>query len=271
VLSVGGFSSQSSGGSARIGGSISAGAGGSGSNASAGGGSDAHAPGPPLPTLSANDPILSDPTPAGPGSFWYTSPSGPCIYRPSASPICYLLVEPSASNVDVSATAASLARELELTLAPIEANPTATRDGLTGAASWFWLASAPVARSLSLTLDGVSVTVSASPGAVEWNFGDGTSLTAGAGVSFQAGSPPPGAITHIYQTRCLPGDQGADPYVLASCGPGGYQVSATVTWAVSFRASGALTQSGSLDPAQTTSTLVYPVSEVRAFLEGARR
>lgn len=269
VLRIGGFSSQS-GGSGSIGGSISAGGEGAGHSSPsppAGSGNSTQAP--PPPTLASNAPILSDPTPAGPGSFWYTSPSGRCIYRPAASPICYVIVAPTAPQLDVAATAASLARELELTLAPIEANPAADQDGLTGAESWFWLDSAPRTRSLSLTLDGVTVSVSASPGEVEWSFGDGSSLEGGPGSPFAQGSPPPGAVTHLFGTRCLPGDQGVDPYVLPSCGPGGYLVSARVSWTVTFAAVGAINQRGELDPIQTTSTLLYPVSEARSFLVGA--
>jgi hypothetical protein len=75
-------------------------------------------------------------------------------------------------------------------------------------------------------------------------------------------------VRHLYETRCRPGDAGRNPYVLTSCGSGGYAVEALVRWSISFVASGAVSASGSL-PERTTSTgISYPVSEARGFLVG---
>ena len=41
-------------------------------------------------------------------------------------------------------------------------------------------------------------------------------------MPYRSGPPPEGAIVHIYETRCLPGDEGRNPYVLGSCGSNGY-------------------------------------------------
>jgi hypothetical protein len=88
-------------------------------------------------------------------------------------------------------------------------------------------------------------------------------------VPYQPGAVPASAITHTYETRCLPGDQGHDPYVLSSCGGSGYQLTASVNWQISYQASGSITETGTL-PARTTSSSVdYAVSEARAFLTGA--
>ena len=112
--------------------------------------------------------------------------------------------------------------------------------------------------------------VSAEASQIDWSFGDGATLDAGPGVAYEDGAAPAGAVTHVYQTRCLPGDQGHDPYVLASCGADGYVVSASTTWAISFNASGPVSESGQLPSQTSESQLVYPVSEVRAFLTGAQ-
>jgi len=88
----------------------------------------------------------------------------------------------------------------------------------------------------------------------------------GPGVPYQADAPASDAITHVYDTRCLPGDQGHDPYVLASCGQDGYSVEAVVVWRISYSAAGPVAGSGAL-PARTTETSApYPVSESRAFM-----
>jgi hypothetical protein len=101
---------------------------------------------------------------------------------------------------------------------------------------------------------------------VRWSFGDGGSLVGGAGVPYRQGSVATGAIRHVYQTRCLPGDRGHDPNVLSSCGTNGYTVAASVVWAISYQATGPVSAGGAL-PARTTSTsIAYPVSESRAFL-----
>jgi len=222
---------------------------------------------PPFPPLSTSAPILHDQHPGGPGSFWYTDGAGhACQYVPNSVTPCFTLVGPGSNNggqVSPSAVAQSLARRVELAPGEIKTSP--TRTGLTGAQSWFWLDPAPTRQSLSISLAGETVNVTADP-TIEWRFGDGGSLHGGPGVPYQADAPASDAITHVYDTRCLPGDQGHDPYVLASCGQDGYSVEAVVVWRISYSAAGPVAGSGAL-PARTTETSApYPVSESRAFL-----
>jgi hypothetical protein len=222
---------------------------------------------PPFPPLSTSSPILKDHHPGGPGSFWYTDAAGhACQYVPNSVTPCFTLVGPgsnSGGQVSPAAVAQSLARRVEL--APGAINTSPARAGLTGAQSWFWLDPAPRPQSLSISLAGETVNVTADP-TVEWRFGDGASLDGGPGVPYQADAPASDAITHVYDTRCLPGDQGHDPYVLASCGQEGYSVEALVVWRISYSATGPVAESGAL-PARTTETSAsYPVSESRAFL-----
>ena len=101
---------------------------------------------------------------------------------------------------------------------------------------------------------------------ISWQFGDGSSLDAGAGIPYQPGPVPSIAVTHVYETRCLPGDQGHDPYVLSSCGSNGYELVAAVSWQISYRAAGPIATSGTLPSRTTISSAAYPVSEARAFL-----
>lgn len=91
---------------------------------------------------------------------------------------------------------------------------------------------------------------------------------AGRSWPYVAGRPPAGSIRHLYETRCLPGVVGRNPYVLPSCGARGYALAALVHWTISFEATGAVTASGSLPSRITSTGLAYPVSEARAFLVG---
>lgn len=222
---------------------------------------------PPVLTLSSSSPLLQNPHPMGPGTLWYQGPPGQqCVYAPSTSPLCFAIVGPNGGRLDPSSVAAAVAQSMDLVLPPIEASPSASRNGLTGDASWFWLDGAPGEQSVTVRLGAESVTVSADPSATDWSFGDGAVRSGGAGVAYRPGAPPADAITHVYETRCLPGDQGRDPNVLVSCGSDGYAVAAQVRWTISFIATGPVAAAGALPARTTESSLVYPVSEARAFL-----
>jgi hypothetical protein len=227
----------------------------------------------PYPSLRSDSPVLRNAVPFGPGSFWYSDGSGhACMYAPDSVLPCYTVVAPPAEGTPGApglspvAIAASVADRMPLSPGEIRTSPSAR--GLTGAASWFWLDPPPRTTTLSVTLAGERVTVTAEPYAVEWRFGDGAAFSGGAGVPYRPGPPPPEAVTHVYGTRCLPGDQGRNPYVLASCGEDGYAIEATVSWRISFQASGAVGAEGSLPTRTTEASAVYPVSEARAFLLG---
>jgi hypothetical protein len=226
---------------------------------------------PPYPTLPADSSLLQSSTPFGPGSFWYSDGTGQtCAYVPDASPSCYTVTAaggttPAIPPPNPEAIAADAADQLALTPGAIETSPETA--GLTGAASWFWLSPAPQDATLSVSVGGEDVTVTAAP-QIEWEFGDGTDLSAGPGVPYSSGPVPDDAVTHVYETRCLPGDQGNDPYVLPTCGNDGYPVNAVVTWQTSYQAGGQISDTGTLPTRTTTATIDYPVSEVRAFLTG---
>lgn len=168
--------------------------------------------------------------------------------------------------VNPALLAANVAARLALLPGRIQASPSSQTAGLTGAASWFWLEPSPAASSLTVALGGERVTVNANVSSVRWSFGDATSRSAGPGVPYKPGSPPPGAVRHVYQTRCLPGDRGHDPNVLSSCTSQGYTVAAGVVWAISYQATGPITSAGALPARATTTSTAYPVSEARAFL-----
>ena len=233
---------------------------------SANGSGGAPAP-PPYPLLASDSPLLQDGEPYGSGSFWYPNTTGQtCAYIPDSSPLCFNVTGSTApAIVTPAAIAEDLVAELDLSAGAIAASPAPA--GITGAASWFWLDPTPSEQDLSETLAGETVTISAVP-SVSWQFGDGSSTAGSAGVPYQPEPPPPAAVTHTYQTRCLPGDQGTDPYVLPSCGPAGYTLTASVSWQISYQATGPDPETGTLPTRTTSSTISYPVSEVRGFLTG---
>lgn len=168
--------------------------------------------------------------------------------------------------VNPAVLAAMAASQLALSAGAIQASPSRQVSGLTGAASWFWLSPSPSPESVSASAGNERVTVTASPSTVRWAFGDGSELAGGAGIPYRAGSGSSGAVLHTYKTRCLPGDRGHDPYVLASCGADGYTVRGLVQWAISYRASGPIVAAGALPARSTATSTSYPVSEARAFL-----
>lgn len=225
------------------------------------------------PTLPSGSPLLRNPQPYGPNTFWYTDGSGhACVYLGDASGLCYTVTTAGGGTaggprLNPAAIAAGLAARLDLFPGRIQASPSASRGGLTGVHSWFWLAPAPRREALSISLGGERVSVSAVP-SVEWRFGDGAALFGGPGRPYAPGPPPSDSIRHLYETRCLPGDLGRNPYVLSSCGTRGYPVAALVHWAITFEASGPIVASGSLPSRTTTTGRAYPVSEARAFLVG---
>jgi hypothetical protein len=187
-----------------------------------------------------------------------------CIYAPGSVLPCYTLVGPGGPGIDPAAVAASVADRLSLFPGRIRTSPTAA--GLTGTDSWFWLEPGPRSEELTVSLAGETVTVVAEPDGVEWRFGDGAGIAGGAGRPYRAGPPPADAIVHMYETRCLPGDQGRNPYVLASCGTSGYTIEAVIAWRISFSARGRIEASGTLPSRTTEASRPYAVSEARGFL-----
>jgi len=219
----------------------------------------------PYPPLRGDSAYARNPAPLGPGSFWYSvGPGRVCPYAPGTLAPCYTLVGPGAPGIDPTALAASVADRLPLLPGRIRTSP--QTEGLTGAVSWFWLDPAPSVEELTVTLAGETVSVRAEPSVIEWRFGDGARLRGGPGLPYRSGLPPEGAVVHVYETRCLPGDQGRNPYVRASCDSSGYGLEAVVLWRISYVASGSIDASGALPTRATATGTPYPVTESRGFL-----
>lgn len=198
----------------------------------------------------------------------------PCA-APAGVGTCYRIAAPRgrgpgagrrSTPIDPRVLAAAVAQRLALAPGQIVASPSSRTDGLTGAPSWFWLAPAPTTESLTVTGGGERVTVTAVPSRVLWTFGDGGQFDGGTGHPYAKRAARAGSIQHVYRTRCLPGDQDHDPYVLSSCTAVGYQVGAGVEWTIGFQAAGPIATGGGLPPRTTSTGIAYPVDEVRSVL-----
>ena len=133
----------------------------------------------------------------------------------------------------------------------IEVSPAAP--GLVGLETWYWLSPAPSALSADLSLDGYRYRLTSAPISVAWTFGDGSTSAldtpAGVGLAYPARSP----VTHTYERHSA----------------GGYPLTATVTWSVSWSV---LSNGAWFGPYQLGSqaspaaTLNYPVRQAQSEL-----
>ena len=102
----------------------------------------------------------------------------------------------------------------------VQSNPS---QGLTGLASWFWVAGGADIPPATATAGPLTVTVSAQLVDVTWDFGDGKTYDAGRSL----GRPYPNEsdVQHTYQT---------DSYGI----PGGYDITMTLRFDVVYRVNG---------------------------------
>lgn len=113
------------------------------------------------------------------------------------------------------------------------------------------------AQSATATVPALSVTAAARPTTVEWSLGDGSRVSCdGPGTVFAAGDDPASASPtcgHTY--RVSSADQPG----------GGFTVTATVCWSVSWAGGG---QSGTLPAMTRQATVLVPVAESQALVTG---
>ena len=150
-----------------------------------------------------------------------------------------------ADLVDLDAAAAAEAgRYVDNVLKPqvrIGANP--ATQGLVGLSSWFWIEGwAGAAQAPPISAYGVTIDVRMTSGSVEWDFGDGTTVSGDLGQAYPARS----SVRHAYQR------------------PGSHTVTATIALAAEYRIDGGpwLT----LDPLTASATTQHPVQERQAVI-----
>jgi hypothetical protein len=134
--------------------------------------------------------------------------------------------------------------------------PPADAQQLVGFPTWLWVEPAAWQTfTASAAIPGLSVTVTATPRRIGWDMGDGTRLTCtGPGTPWNpaGGDGQTTDCEHAYQ-------------FVSTDRPGGrYQVSATVTWSVTWQASTG--ETGVLPDASRTATFGLAVSERQAIV-----
>ncbi|MCZ7530128.1 MAG: hypothetical protein M5U31_07145 [Acidimicrobiia bacterium] len=120
-------------------------------------------------------------------------------------------------------------------------------EGVTGLETWLWLEGTTSLDVGPLSLDGWSVTATATVERIVWDMGDGGSTSAA-----RAGGPFDPAASYTYETK-----SGAAPYTL----------SVTTRWRGSATISGfGVTLTEDLGTVTTTGSRAYDVDEIRSVL-----
>ncbi len=158
----------------------------------------------------------------------------------------FLVGFPQPSGAEAAAVAAA---SLTVGVPEVATSPPAGGVQLVGVATWFWVAD-PSPISASASLPGVSATVTATPGTLRLDLGDGTSLDCpGRGTPYD-----PGRSSKAQQTDCSHVyDLYGDPTVVA-----------TLDWAVTWTATTG--ESGTLPTISRSTSLPLHVEEAQAVV-----
>lgn len=160
------------------------------------------------------------------------------------------------ADVDPAVLAAEAKKELPLPRPAVATSPEAGGDQLVGVPTWLWIEGGWAPASATASLPGVSVTVTAVPESVTWDMGDGSKV-----VCRGPGTPYDDARKNDEQkTDC------SHTYRRSSAGQPGdrYPVAATLSWRVSWSASG-VPGGGSLGAVTRTTRFGLRVAEAQAL------
>ena len=161
------------------------------------------------------------------------------------------------STVDPAVLAEQAKRTLPLTPPDVQTSPSADDDQLVGVPTWLWVGDAWAPRSATASLPGVSVTVTATPGSVVWDMGNGDRVVCQSpGTAYDPDRPNGEQVTDCSYT-----------YSRSSAHQPGqrYPVTATMTWEVSWTASG-VAGGGSLGALSRSTTFGLRVAEAQALI-----
>jgi hypothetical protein len=166
---------------------------------------------------------------------------------------------PAAPLVDPELLAQEAKQDLALPLPGVRTSPPSEQDQLVNLPTWLWVEDwSP--RSATASVPGVSSTVTATPTRVVWDMGNGDQV-----VCRGPGKP--------YDLSLKEHQQSSDctyTYRASSAGQPGqrFQASATMTWSVSWTASGA-PGGGDLGEVSSTTTFSMRVAEGQALVSEA--
>lgn len=192
--------------------------------------------------LAAAEALGGKPTPP---ARWYV---GACGYPPIAGYTRFRIFSGGVLP-DPADLAAEAVKRLDLPLPAIRVNPAPPAAQLVFFPTWMWLdGSSWGTRSATASVPGLSVTATAEPIRLRFSTGDGASIRCpGPGTAWTAGKEPEAASPDCGHTYIRPGD---------------FDLTATVTWRVSWAGGG---QTGTVPDLTTTSTLALDVTESQAL------
>jgi len=200
---------------------------------------------------------------SGPGNWYELDCTGPTLGLYPGGVVW--LASPTAAATapaNPSTLLAQAVRSLALPSPNLGVNPPGF--SVTNLPTWLWIDPAMWhAYSATASAGGVSATAVATPVAVAWQMGDGGSLACnGPGVPYQVGLPATEQHTYCSYTYRQPSI--GEPSPNGDVNDGAFPVRATVSWAVTWTASGA-PGGGTLPPLSTTSTTAIKVEQVESI------
>lgn len=185
-----------------------------------------------------------------PGSWYLRTCSGP-----GGEAVSYTYL-PDAQPVDPAQLAAEAFEQLPLQLPAVATSPDPGQDQLVRVPTWLWVENGWAPLSASASVPGVTVTVTAVPRSVAWSMGDGGAVTCdGPGTPYDRSHPAASQSTDCSYTYLRP----------SSGRPGErYPAEATMTWSVSWSASG-VAGGGDLGTVSRTTAFALRVAEAQAL------
>jgi hypothetical protein len=208
----------------------------------------------PFATTPQNAAAMQAAQPPGPGHWVVRTCSGPVLM-----PTRILTWIPNGTPAlpDPRVLAAQALSKLTLPTPVIESSPGGGAPQTVELPTWVWLPAAQWAPlSATASVPGESVTATATPIAVTWSWGDGTSTVChGPGTPYVKGVSDPAAASpdcgHTYrQTSATAPDQQL-------------QVTATIAWNVAWNGGG---QSGAFPDLTTTATSHWTVRQIQSLI-----
>lgn len=204
---------------------------------------------------------LNDPH-AGEKGAWYlmtcpdaVKPGNPPIATTVTSEVWLASPPPAPALPSPAVLAAEARQKLRLPAPTIASSPRPGLPQLVSVPMWAWTPrSVFMPVSATAEVPGESVTATATPVSVAWDFGDGSTTTcAGPGTPFPTGGDPEASSPDCGHTYTH------------SSGSGTYTVRATITWNVTWAGAG---QAGAFNGMTTTSTEQVQVLQSQALVTG---
>lgn len=158
---------------------------------------------------------------------------------------------------DPAVLAAQAESKLVLAKPTVDSSPAAGTDQVVQLPTWAWIPRAQWAPiSATASVPGESVTATATPAALSFSWGDGTSTTCqGPGTPYTAGTSNPAAPsptcghTYLETSAQAPGQQ--------------FPVTASIAWSIAWNGGGA---SGTLPQMTTSTTVHWTVAQIQSVL-----